>query len=140
MVELGYLWSNSQKINKVGKMCNYISKEKMDSKYLCKSGLWHQLRFMDIHFYICLWIKGLHIQKSGNKINLKNIKTVKTWTFWKVVNSENSSSKSFSNSLCSTNSTPSKDGGTYKKKLIGKKKRCIIWEQNVKKKKSEIPL
>jgi hypothetical protein len=54
--------------------------------------------------------------------------------------SENISSKSFSNSLCSTNSTPSKDGGTYRRELIERKKKCIIGKHNVKKKKFGILL
>jgi hypothetical protein len=129
------------RINKAGRRCNYISKEKLDSKYLCRGGLWHQLRFMDIHFYICLWVKGLHIQKSGDKINLRNIKIVKTWTLWRVVKSENTSSESLSNNLCSTNSTPSKDGRTCRRELIERERNMhtlkieceedIIWNTSI---------
>jgi hypothetical protein len=39
------------------------------------------------------------------------------------MNNENASSKSFSNNLCSTNSTPSKDGGTHRRKLIERKRK-----------------
>jgi hypothetical protein len=39
------------------------------------------------------------------------------------VKNENASSKSFSNNLCSTNSAPSKDGGTHRKELIERKRK-----------------
>jgi hypothetical protein len=109
------------RINKARKRCNFISKEKLDSKYLCRGGLRHQLWLRDIHIYTWLWIKGSHIQKSGDKINLRNTKNFKTWTLWRVMKNENTSLKSFSNSLCSTNSTPSKDGGTCRRELIERK-------------------
>jgi hypothetical protein len=76
------------RINKVGRRCNYISKEKLDNKYMCEGGLWHQLTFMDIHFQTYLWVKCLDIQKTGDKINLTNTQIVKTWTLWRIVKSE----------------------------------------------------
>jgi hypothetical protein len=39
------------------------------------------------------------------------------------VKSENTSSESFSSSLCSTNLAPSKDGGTYRRELIERLKK-----------------
>jgi hypothetical protein len=48
-------------INKARRRCNFIPKEKLGSKYLCRNGWWHKLSFMDIHFHTCLWIKGLQI-------------------------------------------------------------------------------
>jgi hypothetical protein len=43
--------------------------KKLDSKYMCKGGWWHKLKFMDIHFHTSLWVKGLQIHKVYTKLN-----------------------------------------------------------------------
>ncbi len=67
-------WKQFRRTKKRGTKCKYFFKIKSNKMHQWRGGFQHILNFMDIHISILLWIKPLHLQTSGDKINLKNTK------------------------------------------------------------------
>ncbi len=76
-------WEQFTRIKKRRTKFKYFFKIKIDWMYQWSNGFRHILRFMDIHIFILLWVKVLHLQTSGDKINLKNTENLYNYNIMK---------------------------------------------------------